>query len=68
MDTKESNCHSALTLQQKINLARYRALDEMEREVVNLLVRSFKERNQGKESINVQAILYSFEEIQFLAA
>lgn len=67
-NAKKESDHRSLTLEQKLGLARYRALDEMEREVVNLLVRAFKERNQGKQSIDVESLLYSFQEVQFLAA
>lgn len=68
MDSKRAYNPHSLTLEQKINLARYRALDEMEREVVNLLVQAFQERHQGKQSIDVQALLGSFQECHLLAA
>lgn len=60
--------HQRLTLQEKLCLAQYRALDDLEREIVNLLVRAFKEGNQGHESINVQTLLCGFQECQFVAA
>lgn len=57
-----------LTVEDKLNLARYRALDEIEREIVNLLVAAFQECHQRKQGIDVQSLLGGFQERQLIAA
>ena len=68
MELKKVEDHSSLNTEDKINVAWFRQLDELDREIVLLFVAAFQKSQQSLESFNVQAVLYSFQERQLLAA
>lgn len=64
---KESERRS-LTIEDKLNIAWFRSLDDMDREIVKLFIAAFQKGQQSLESRNIQAVLDGFQERDLVAA